>query len=187
MNSHDGFIVYHEQTFYHYGIVQPNCIGSPLCKGDKTHCGWGPNTVALHSSTDLAAWLHHTDDVLDGRYCKPGSRGCTNVTTPSGDTIGKCGVFLPKVLYNKVTNLFVMWWTCLVCSVATSPTPTGPWTIRDWNVTYADGKQVCKGSINFFIDDDGEGTSRSVCVRACVWRGVGVCVCVSGGGRGGER
>ena len=144
MNSHDGFIVYESSTFYHYGIVQPNCTGSPLCKGDR--CGWGPNTFALHSSTDLNTWTHHTDDVLDGRYCKPGSQGCTGN--------GSCGAFLPKVLHNKQTNLYVMWWTCVVCSVATSPTPHGPWTIEDWNVTYAgSGKQVCRGSINFYIEE----------------------------------
>lgn len=145
MNSHDGFIVYTDGIFYHYGIVQPtNCTGSPLCKGNR--CGWGPNTIALHSTTDLKRWTHHTDDLLDGRYCEPGSTGCTGS--------GTCGVFLPKVLFNKKTNLYVMWWTCSVCSVATSSSPTGPWTIADWNVTYAgSGKQVCKGSINFYVEE----------------------------------
>ena len=69
------------------------------------------------------------------------------------------GAFLPKVLFNQRTQLYVMWWTCVTCSVATAPTPTGPWTVVDWNVTYkGTGKPVCRGSINFYIEEaTGEG------------------------------
>jgi hypothetical protein len=152
VNSHDPFLLWHNNTFFMWGIVQPdNCTGSPLCKGDPHKCGWGPNTFALHTSTDFQTWQHHTDDILSpgpgraGVYCEPGSPGCTPA--------GACGAFLPKVVYNKRTELFVLWWTCATCSVATSRSPYGPWTAVSMNVTYADGKPVCHGSINLFVDE----------------------------------
>ena len=32
LNSHDGSLLEHNGTFYKYGTVQPNCIGSSRCK-----------------------------------------------------------------------------------------------------------------------------------------------------------
>ena len=39
VNSHDPFLLWHNGTFFMWGIVQPDCVGSPLCKGDPHHCG----------------------------------------------------------------------------------------------------------------------------------------------------
>ena len=86
MNSHDEFIVWGPKTelFYKWGITQPNCTGSDLCKADPLHCGWGPggpgsdvhipghpsypgsNTFALHTSPDLQTWTWQTNVVLAG-------------------------------------------------------------------------------------------------------------------------
>ena len=37
MNSHDEFIIFDQATalFYKWGITQPNCTGSDMCKGDR--------------------------------------------------------------------------------------------------------------------------------------------------------
>ena len=37
MNSHDEFIIFDRATalFYKWGITQPNCTGSDMCKGDR--------------------------------------------------------------------------------------------------------------------------------------------------------
>ena len=68
-----------------------------------------------------------------GNYCDPKSeeKYCVD---------GQCGAFLPKVLYNRRDKRWVMWWSCLTCSVATAATPWGPWTIANYNVTYGSGK-----------------------------------------------
>ena len=47
LNSHDGFIVYRNRTFYHYGIVQPNCTGG----GDD---GGAAPPLATRSSSSAA-------------------------------------------------------------------------------------------------------------------------------------
>lgn len=162
MNSHDEFIAYDQESglFYKWGITQPNCTGSDKCKADPLHCGWGPagagnisypgsNTFALHTSPDLKTWTWETNDILAGvGYCELGTSGCS--ISPSG---GKCGAFLPKVLYHPSTKKWILWWTCRGCSVATADSPRGPWTISSYNVTYADGAPVCRGSIEFFVDE----------------------------------
>jgi hypothetical protein len=202
MNSHDEFIIFDQATalFYKWGITQPNCTGSDMCKGDREspdssqpatdiarrhfmlppatgfssatsshcdcavtalHCGWGPggggrglnytgsNTFALHTSPDLNTWTWVTNDVLAGvGYCEAGTAGC--LPSPTG---GKCGAFLPKILFNPLTRKWLLWWTCRGCSVATAPSPLGPWTVSSFNVTYADGAPVCRGSIEFFVDE----------------------------------
>jgi hypothetical protein len=50
LNSHDGSIVEHDGTFYKYGTVQPDCVGSALCKAAPGHCGWGDNNFSIFSS-----------------------------------------------------------------------------------------------------------------------------------------
>ena len=130
----------------HCTLMQSHSRDNPECISR-----WGPNTFALHTSTDFISWRHHTDDILadgsgrPGMYCLPGTPGCTPT--------GACGAFLPKVIFNRKTGLFVLWWTCATCSVATSSSPSGPWTVSSYNVTYSDGKPVCHGSINFFVDE----------------------------------
>jgi hypothetical protein len=61
------------------------------------------------------------------------------------------GGFLPKVIYNAKTKLFVMWWTSRWYGVATSPSPVGPFEVVTVNVTTT---FCCGGSsINFFVDE----------------------------------
>lgn len=133
LNSHDGSIIEHNGTFFKYGTVQPDCIGSSLCKAAPApKCGWGDNNFSIHSSPDLMAWTVRSANALPER--------------PAGS-----GGFLPKVIYNAKTQLFVMWWTSRWYGVATSPSPTGPFTVITTNVTTA---FCCGGSsVNFFLDE----------------------------------
>ena len=73
--------------------------------------------------------------------------------------------FRPHVLYNKKTQLFVMWFEDRPdpsqpgsvplhgYSIATSPTPGGPFTAKYYNVTLPGHGRT--GDYDLFIDDDG--------------------------------
>ena len=102
LNSHDGSIVEHNGSFYKYGTQQPDCVGSSLCKADPNHCGWGDNNFTIHSSPDLTTWTLRSSNAL------PDRRGTTSM-------------FLPKVIFNRKTQLFVRSHTQVMFVVVVKP------------------------------------------------------------------
>ena len=114
LNSHDGSIIEHNGSFYKYGTQQPDCVGSSLCKADPNHCGWGNNNFTIHSSPDLTTWTLRSSNAL------PDRRGTTSM-------------FLPKVIFNRKTQLFVRSRTTTTKTRATVVVVVKP---QEWSCVY---------------------------------------------------
>lgn len=114
INAHGGGLLFHDGTYYWYGEHKTSGpSGNTALKG-----------VHVYSSQNLVSW----DD-----------RGIAlNVSDdPSSDIRKGCILERPKVLFNKKTGKFVMWfhlelfgagYTAARCGVAVSDTATGPFT-----------------------------------------------------------
>ena len=117
INAHGGGILFKNGTYYWFGEHKTAGEG-----GNVANVG-----VHVYSSTDLYNWkdegiaLAVSDD-------------------PASDIVKGCIIERPKVLYNAKTNKYVMWfhlelkghgYAAARCGVATSYTPTGPYTFGE--------------------------------------------------------
>jgi hypothetical protein len=129
IQAHGGGITKVGSTYYWYGEdkIQNSALFSHVC---------------CYSSTDLKNWTWKS-------YV---------LTTSSASELASCKIERPKVIYNSTTGLYVMWmhyenatdYTLSRVAVATSSTPTGPFT-------YLGSFQPNGGShdMTIFKDDDG--------------------------------
>jgi hypothetical protein len=163
MDIHDGNIVQFEKDglYYYYGMGYGEC-SSELnfgCAGEflMGDCGFRINhTINLYTSPDLSRWTF-VRDILPRNGDRP------------------LGIYYrPKVIYNRLTQLYVLWVNRVQRSgsfyvpdfldasyvVATSTTPFGPFTVVKTKVqTLIYGNP---GDFSLFVDDeDGNGTIRA--------------------------
>jgi len=102
------------------------------------------HNVTLFTSTDMTTWERHPPVFEFAEHPVPGI------------------MFCPKVLYNKMTSSYVLWYNWIenanfaisLYGVATSPTPFGPFKVENMNVsmTFAD-----LGDFGLYLDTDGQG------------------------------
>ncbi len=134
INAHGGGVLYHQGTYYWFGEHKiKGKIGNSAQVG--VHC---------YSSTDLYNW---TDE---GIVLKVSNN-------PNSDIIKGCVIERPKVIYNKKTNKFVMWfhlelkgkgYDAARTGVAVSDTVTGPYQYlkshrpnpNRWPINYSVGE-----------------------------------------------
>ncbi|BCU79724.1 glycoside hydrolase family 43 protein [Luteolibacter sp. LG18] len=170
INAHGGGLLYHEGTYYWYGEIKQGETYLP-----KVNASWGGTRVdvvgvSCYSSKDLLNW-------------EP--RGNVLPAVPGTDLDPKKVLERPKVVYNAKTRKFVLWfhadsvdYAAAACGVATSDSPTGPFTyirsfrpnIQSWPVNLKEGEKDAKGSqlvkdfpvgqmsrdMTVFVDDDGK-------------------------------
>jgi hypothetical protein len=138
INAHGGGFVYRKGTYYWYGEFKTAGAG-----GNLANVG-----ISVYSSSDLYHWknqgiaLKVSDD-------------------PTSDITKGCILERPKVLFNAMTGLYVMWfhvelkgkgYNAARAGVATSPSPFGPFTfLRDFR---PDGEM--SRDMTLYQDDDGK-------------------------------
>lgn len=114
INAHGGGILFHEGTYYWFG--EHKIEGTA---GNRAHVG-----VHVYSSKDLYNW---TDEGI----------ALTVSDDPEHPLAKGCVIERPKVIFNKKTGKFVMWfhhellgyrYASALSGVAVSDTPTGPYT-----------------------------------------------------------
>jgi Glycosyl hydrolases family 43 len=120
INAHGGGILFHQGTYYWYGEIKQGKTYLP-----DVNKSWGGTRVdvvgiSCYSSTDLLTWKHH---------------GNVLPAVPGTDLDPKLVLERPKVIYNAKTKKFVLWfhadslnYAAAKAGVATSDTPTGPFT-----------------------------------------------------------
>jgi hypothetical protein len=115
INAHGGGILFHNSVYYWYGEYK---VAGKI--GNTAQVG-----VSCYSSLDLYNWKD------EGIALK------VNETDPQSDIAKGCILERPKVIYNKKTNKFVMWfhlelkdkgYDAARSGVAISDSPTGPFT-----------------------------------------------------------
>lgn len=136
INAHGGGFLFANGTYYWYGEFKT--AGEA---GNRATVG-----ISVYSSRDLYHWKN------EGIALKVSD-------DPASDIIKGCIMERPKVLYNQKTKLYVMWfhlelrgqgYNAARAGVATSPSPTGPFTfIRDFR---PDGEM--SRDMTLFQDDD---------------------------------
>lgn len=133
INVHGGGIFYYKDTYYWYGES----------RGDKTFSGG----VGLYTSKDLYNWKN------EGVVFAP-------VDNPESDITKGCTIERPKVIYNKKTKQFVMWfhlelkgqgYAAARAAVAVSDKPTGPFTFVG---SFRPNGNMSR-DMGLFVDDDG--------------------------------
>gem|GEM_PF-316567 len=128
LDVHDGCLERFGDSFYLYGTAYGNTDGF-----GKT------NRYVCYTSRDLVHWSLVGDLLRD---------------PPPGV------YYRPYVKYNTKTRQYVLWYNWYAelwngqYGVATSDTPTGPFTIRNDNVKVRNPKP---GDLGLFVDDDGAG------------------------------
>ncbi len=130
VDLHDGRVIQFGDRYYWYGTTYGSTTG--FVRTNHYRC---------YSSEDMQSWR------LEGRLLDE---------QPSGI------YYRPHVIYNETTEKYVLWynwyprlWTGRF-GVATSDTPTGPFTIIDDDVqVHHSDKGV--GDFNLYVDDDGQG------------------------------
>ena len=114
INAHGGGIIFHEGVYYWFGEHKVKGV-----KGNEAHVG-----VHCYSSTDLYNWK---DEGIALEVSKD----------PESDITQGCVLERPKVIYNKKTNKFVMWfhleligsmYETALSGTAVSDKVTGPYT-----------------------------------------------------------
>jgi hypothetical protein len=138
INAHGAGFLYVNGTYYWFGEFKTN--GSA---GNVANVG-----VSVYSSRDLYHWKN------EGIALKVSD-------DPGSDIVRGCIIERPKVLFNRKTNLYVMWfhlelkgkgYSAARVGVATSKSPTGPYTfVRDFR---PDGEM--SRDMTLFQDDDGK-------------------------------
>ena len=123
INAHGGGFLFHNNVYYWYGEIKVGKTYMPAANAD-----WGGSRVDLigiscYSSQDLLHW-EFRGNVL------PAVKD-----DPSHDLYYKGVLERPKVVYNSLTNKFVMWlhidgidYKRARSGVATSDSPVGPFT-----------------------------------------------------------
>ena len=121
INAHGGGILEYEGTYFWYGEIKQGKTYTPAC-----NASWGGTRVdvvgvSCYSSKDLVNWKNH------------GIALAAVPDHPEHDLHPLKVVERPKVIYNKKTRKFVMWfhadsmdYAAAKCGVAVSDTPQGP-------------------------------------------------------------
>ncbi len=138
INAHGAGFLFANGTYYWYGEFKTAGEG-----GNRANVG-----ISVYSSRDLYHWKN------EGIALKVSDDAAS-------DIVKGCVMERPKVLYNEKTRLFVMWfhlelkgrgYSAARAGVATSPSPTGPFTfLRDFR---PDGEM--SRDMTLFKDDDGK-------------------------------
>jgi Glycosyl hydrolases family 43 len=138
INAHGGGFLYRKGTYYWFGEFKTEGPG-----GNRANVG-----ISVYSSRDLYHWKN------EGIAFKVNDN-------PASDVAKGCVIERPKVLFNKKTGLYVMWfhlelkgqgYSAARVGVATSKSPTGPYTlIRDFR---PDGEM--SRDMTLYQDDDGK-------------------------------
>ena len=151
MDIHDGNTLHIDNLYYYYGASYGNCTEFPGPDGCAHtgigDCGFNLNhNVSLFTSKDLTTWEPAPQPVFQFAKDWP-IRGI---------------MFCPKVIYNRKTQLYVLWINWLDANggfskayygVATSTTPFGPFTLTNLNVTTV--AYLNTGDFAFFEEADG--------------------------------
>ncbi len=115
INAHGGGILFHEGVYYWFG--EHKVSGR---RGNNAHVG-----VGCYSSKDLYNWKNE------------GIALAVVKDNPNHDITAGCVLERPKVIYNKKTGQFVMWfhlelkgqgYNAARCGTAVSDSPAGPYT-----------------------------------------------------------
>ena len=152
IDCHEGHLLRIEKTFYWYGrAYKGNVDGIFGEKGAKFRCG-----LTCYSSTDLVTWT---------------KRGVI-LAVPESGWLTQGTWHRPRVLFNAATGRYVLWYFMFpdgtpgyfTAVVATSTSPTGPFTVRT-----GPGFRV-SGDLALFQDRDGKGylcteVKRQILVR----------------------
>jgi hypothetical protein len=150
MDIHDGTLMYFEGLYYYFGASYGFCKEPPgdsgCAGGGIGSCGFQTNhNVSLYVSTDLATWQF---------------RG--HVFQVARDSPLEAVMFCPKVIYNALTKLWVLWYNYITrdggfassyYAVATSAKPDGPFKVVNKNLTTL--RYANTGDFNLFLDDNG--------------------------------
>jgi hypothetical protein len=136
INAHGGGLLYHEGTYYWYGEFK---IAGP--EGNKAQVG-----VSCYSSANLSDWQNE-------------GIALPVADDPSHDIARGCILERPKVIYNKSTDKFVMWfhlellgegYNSARVGVAISDSPTGPFTF----VSSFRPDGAMSRDLTLFVDED---------------------------------
>jgi hypothetical protein len=150
MDMHDGKIIVYNGVYHWYAASYGDCLepsGDSGCKGAAPgSCGFQVNhNVSLFTSTDLQLWQNH------GHVLQMQDIAITNAV-----------LFCPKVVFNRRTGKFVMWFNWIAAgdfsksfyAVLVSQTPQGPFRLVSKQVPMAFSDT---GDFNLFVDDDDRG------------------------------
>lgn len=150
MDIHDGNIMTINNVFYYYGAQYGDCIEQACTNTTLGACGFNINhNVSLYTSTDFMNWTPAPTPVFQFARDFP-IRGV---------------MFCIKMIYNALTNLYVLWFnyypgdlhlTSGKYGVATSASPFGPFTtvVQDVQTQY----WTEDGDFTLFLDPkDGKG------------------------------
>ena len=174
VNAHDGNIIKSEDgsnTYYWYGTSYTLCNmnQSTACKFTRNtsavhipnapSCGWTNNDFSVYESKDLNNWKLLNPSIIPSHV------------RPNGI------YFRPKVLFNKKTNKYVLWFNYVteglpdsecpaswgpegacqtVLGTAISDTAIGPFVIQQLPVKMGAVGSWKHGDFGTFIDDDGK-------------------------------
>ncbi|MBK1856232.1 family 43 glycosylhydrolase [Verrucomicrobiaceae bacterium 5K15] len=148
INAHGGCVIFHEGLYYWYGTHKIKGLS------EKTHADGG---FRCYSSKDLVNWKNEGMMLsLD----RPEDEDLTH----------ECNADRPKVIFNKKTRKFVMFFKLYLrgqgtkiayTAVATSPDPTGPFTYRHKFL----GGNSANGTGDFAMFKDDDGSLYHLAVR----------------------
>lgn len=131
INAHGGGILYHNGTYYWYG---------------EKRGGTESQGVNVYSSKDLYHWKFE-------------KLAFSPADDPGSDVAWGCIIERPKVIYNKKTKKFVMWfhlelkdqgYAAARAAVAISDAPAGPFTLVD---SFRPNGHMSR-DMGLFVDDD---------------------------------
>ena len=121
INAHGGGILYHGGTYYWYGEIKSGKTWLPEVNSDWEGYRTQAGGVSCYSSRDLVHWKNEGVALAPVR------------NDPSHDLHTSKIIERPKVLFNKLTQKFVMWmhidsedYGYARAGVAVSDTPRGP-------------------------------------------------------------
>jgi hypothetical protein len=149
MNAHDGGILYANGKYHWYGeALRPLPVSNGLDGGQKTTVG-----VVMYSSSDLYNWTY--EGVI--LACSP---------DPKSPLYAPMRFERPKILYNKATQQYVMWFHYVAypgnhtndlgggeAGVAVSSKISGPYTFKGYSRPI-DANGIVR-DFTLFQDDDG--------------------------------
>ncbi len=133
INAHGGGVLYHDGIYYWYGEKR----ATSQSEG-----------ISVYSSADLYQWKK------EGLALSPS-------TDPGSDITWGCIMERPKVIYNKQTKKFVMWfhlelkgqgYNAARAAVAVSDKPQGPFIFEE---SFRPNGNMSR-DMTLFVDDDGE-------------------------------
>jgi arabinan endo-1,5-alpha-L-arabinosidase len=119
------------------GLWYLYCTADPLNDQDRTASGWNFRQIPMMTSSDLVHWTYVGEAFAGNRPA---------YATPTA------GLWAPEVVYFPDTGLYHLYYTVTdttlpgggsAIGVATSPSPTGPWTHSPTPVVEPHGADCC--------------------------------------------